>query len=92
MSCAGSSVLDRSLPGTAGKVARTRTRHSNDDNNNDNDNKNEDTTNNDNDNNTNDSVTISLLAPCSGSLPWNPLTAATSACIREQEHETTLHY
>ena len=25
---------------------------------------------------------ISLLAPCSGSLPWNPLTVAISACLR----------
>ena len=25
---------------------------------------------------------ISLLAPCSGSLPWNPFTVAISACLR----------
>ena len=30
---------------------------------------------------------IYLLAPCSGSLPWNPLAVAISACLRNKHNK-----
>ena len=33
----------------------------------------------------NEELIISFLAPCSGSLPWNRLTVATSVCLRRRQ-------
>ena len=36
-------------------------------------------------------TSFSLLAPCSGSLPWNPLTMAISACLRGKQLRQRTH-